>query len=128
MVPHGTFIWNELMTSDLEKAKAFYAATLGWTYEEQPNAFGVYTLAFAADKAKAVAGLMPWPKDQPGSDTWGAYILVEDADAYVAATLAAGGIVCRPAFDIDNVGRIAVVADPQGAPFGVLQPSSAPGC
>jgi uncharacterized protein len=127
MAAHGTFVWNELMTSDLEKAKAFYAAALGWTFKEQPNPEGVYTLAFAADKERAVAGLFPWPKGQPGSDTWGAYIVVDDVDAFVAAAVAAGGTVCRPAWDIEHVGRIAIVADALGAVFGVMKPSSA-GC
>lgn len=123
MAVHGTFVWNELMTSDLDKAKAFYAAALGWTYKEQPNPDGVYTLAFVPGADEPVAGLFPWPKGQPGSDTWGAYVEVDDVDAFVAGVVAAGGVVCRPAWDIDHVGRIAVVADVLGAVFGVLKPS-----
>ena len=46
MAAHGTFNWNELMTHDVAKAKAFYGATLGWTFSDMPmQAGGVYTLA-----------------------------------------------------------------------------------
>jgi len=45
MAAHGTFSWNELMTNDVAKTKAFYGATLGWTFSDMPMQAGVYTLA-----------------------------------------------------------------------------------
>lgn len=124
----GTIVWNELMTSDLEAAKAYYGAVLGWTFAEQPNPEGPYTLAFVAGQDKPIAGLFPWPKGMPGADTWGAYVAVADCDASAAAVTAAGGTICRAPWDIAGVGRVAIVADPMGAVIGLLQPASGPGC
>lgn len=124
----GTIVWNELMTSDLEAAKAHYGAVLGWTFQEQPNPEGTYTLAFVAGNDKPIAGLFAWPKGNPGADTWGAYVAVADCDAAVARVTAAGGSVCRAPWDIPHVGRIAIVADRTGAVIGLLQPSSGAGC
>ena len=118
----GTVVWNELMTSDIEAAKAYYGAVFGWTFRDQPHAEGVYTEAFAPGGEQPIAGLFPWPKDAPGSNSWGAYVAVEDCDAAVARVSAAGGTVCRAPWDIAGVGRIAIVADVTGAVLGLLQP------
>ena len=83
MAVQGTFVWNELMTSDVEAAKAYYAAVLGWTYTEQATPDGPYTLATAPGADEPVAGIFPWPKEMPGSNTWGAYVAVDDCDAAV---------------------------------------------
>ena len=51
------------------------------------------------------------------------YVRVEDADAAEAAAVEAGGQVCRSAFDVPQVGRIAVLQDPAGAVFAVIAPA-----
>jgi predicted enzyme related to lactoylglutathione lyase len=68
-----------------------------------------------------VAGLMKLP--MPGVPPhWLNYVTVENADASAARVTELGGQVCKPPFDIPNVGRIAIVQDPQGAFLGIFQP------
>ena len=70
-----------------------------------------------------VAGLMVTPPDAGGMPPfWMIYFAVEDADAAAAKVEALGGKVHRAPADIPGTGRFAVVGDPQGAGFGILQP------
>ena len=120
---HGSFIWNELMTPDVEKAKAFYAASLGWTYEAMPGVGGS-TYWLAKMDGRPVAGMISHDALPPGVSTaWFAYINVDDVDARAAALPALGGALARPAFDIPGVGRIAIVQDATGAMVGWLTPA-----
>lgn len=122
MSAHGTFGWNELMTSDVEAAKAFYAKVAGWTFQDMPMGEGSYTLAFVEGNPVPVAGLMLWPADQPGSNDWFAYINVDDINAAVSAVAAAGGTVMRAPFEIEGTGWIAVVMDSANTAIGLLEP------
>lgn len=121
---HGQFHWNELMTWSVDKAKAFYADTLGWNYEAFPMAAGDYTICKAGDEV--VGGMMEM---KPGAgfdglpDHWFAYIAVDDIDARLAKVEAAGGEIMRPPFDIPDVGRIAIVKDKAGAAIGWITPA-----
>jgi len=117
---HGHFTWNELMTWHAEKAKAFYADTLGWTYDVMPMAEGGdYVICKAGDEM--AGGIMEM---EPGTgfdgipDHWFAYIAVDDIDARVAKVQAAGGEIMRPPFDVPGVGRFAIVKDAAGAAIG----------
>lgn len=121
MAPHAKFYWNELMTDDVEKAKAFYSAVLGWTFSEMPMEGGrVYYVAMLGEEP--VAGLMDKTDIVPPHvpPHWFGYISVDDVDARVALLQAKGGQVVRPPFDIEGVGRIAIVADATGAPLGLM--------
>jgi predicted enzyme related to lactoylglutathione lyase len=123
MTIHGTFGWNELMTPDLEASKAFYAKVAGWTYQEMPmDEGGSYTLAFVEGEPVPVAGLMHWPKDQPGSSDWFAYLNVADINASISAVTGAGGSVIRPPFEIEGTGWIAIVMDTAMTTIGLLEP------
>jgi predicted enzyme related to lactoylglutathione lyase len=116
----ANFVWYELMTTDAVAAERFYRDVVGWGAEKQPGA-QPYTLLTVG--GTAVAGLMPIPDEAksmgPG---WVGYIGVPDLDAGVAKLTALGGAVHRAPADIPNVGRFAVVADPQGASFVLFQP------
>lgn len=118
--PHGSFIWYELLTSDVAAAGRFYGGLLGWTSTpfggEGPD-YQVLTHGKAG-----IGGMMQAPDGM--APTWLGYIAVADVDATVAAILADGGAVRMPAEDMPNVGRIALVADPQGAPFYVMRGAS----
>ncbi len=125
MTAHGAFHWNELMTWSPDEARAFYAETLGWTYDAVPMAGGgTYTLCKAGETA--VAGIFEM---KPGTgfdgvpDHWFAYIAVDDIDARLATVEAAGGEVRRPAFDVPDVGRFAVVRDRAGGIVGWVTPA-----
>ncbi len=111
---HGAFSWNELMTSDVAGAKAFYGALLGWTLTDMESSCGSYTMAKAGDTE--VAGIMAIPREAEGmSPAWGAYVTVDDVDAMPARVEALGGNVLLPPQDIPEVGRFMVMQDPQGA-------------
>ncbi|HZL42020.1 MAG TPA: VOC family protein [Verrucomicrobiae bacterium] len=114
----GRFCWNELVTTDVAAAKTFYAGLLGWTTEVFGSGMD-YTLLKKGDGT--VGGLMKCP--QPGVPAhWLAYVMVEDVDGSAAKAAKLGGKVVAPPFDVPEVGRIAVVLDPQGAAIGLFKP------
>lgn len=117
---HGHFTWNELMTWSAEKAKTFYADTLGWSYDVMPmDEGGDYIICKSGDEmAGGMMELKPGTGFDGMPDHWFAYITVDDVDARIAKVEAAGGEVLRPPFDIPNVGRIAIVKDAAGAAIG----------
>ncbi|MFK8253638.1 VOC family protein [Ancylobacter terrae] len=126
MSTHGTFFWNELNTRDVEGAKAFYAATLGWSYEAMPMPGFTYTVVKAGDTT--VGGIF----DITGAEFegipshWFAYIAVDDVDARIAKVAGAGGAVLKAPFDVPEVGRMGVVKDPTGAVVGWITPVPMP--
>jgi uncharacterized protein len=122
--PQGDFIWYELMTPDPEGAKAFYDAVVGWNISEAAPEYNGYRMIGRSD-GKFAGGVLPLNEEmqQHGArPTWLGYVHVQDVDQKVAVIEAAGGKTLMPATDIPNVGRIAMVADPQGAPFYVMKP------
>ncbi|MGO4854218.1 VOC family protein [Phaeovulum sp. W22_SRMD_FR3] len=123
MTHHGSPCWYELSTTPgaLADAGAFYARVLGWSVEDAGMPDFTYHLAQAG--GEMVAGLMEMPADVAGMPPfWLLYFAVEDADVAVAQMQAAGATVHRPVTPIPGTGRFAILADPQGAAFGVLEP------
>jgi predicted enzyme related to lactoylglutathione lyase len=121
----GSFIWYELMTTDPDGAKAFYDAVVGWDIGPAAPEFKGYRMINRSD-GKAAGGVLPLTDEmqQHGArPMWLGYVNVLDTDNSVAAIEKAGGKVLMPAFDIPNIGRIAMVADPQGAPLYVMKPT-----
>ncbi len=118
---HGKFLWNELMTSDVEAAKGFYGRVAGWTFSDTPMGEENYTLAHIAGEPMPVAGIMHW--DEAGSNDWFSYLGVNDIEAAVKAVVEAGGKIHRPPFEIPNTGMIAIAEDRTGTRFGFLQPA-----
>jgi predicted enzyme related to lactoylglutathione lyase len=120
----GGFIWYELMTNDAEAAKDFYDAVVGWEIKEGAPEFNGYRMIGRSDGGFA-GGVLPITSDmqqhgaKPG---WLGYIHVTDVDQAVAKIEQAGGKTWMAATDIPNVGRIALVTDPQAAPFYVMTP------
>jgi predicted enzyme related to lactoylglutathione lyase len=122
--PRGDFIWYELLTADIAGAKRFYDAVVGWSIADKSDFPNDYRMIGRSD-GKFAGGAMQITDDmkQHGArPTWLGYILVPDVDASVAAIAARGGQVHMPAFDIPGVGRVAMVTDPQGAPFYIMKP------
>lgn len=115
MKQHGAFSWNELMTSDIAGAKAFYSELFGWEMRDEPMPdTGAYTMLKAGDRE--VGGMMAIPADANGAlPAWGAYVTVDDVDQQITRAEQLGGKVILPPRDIPNVGRFAVISDPQGA-------------
>lgn len=122
----GKFNWNELMTDDINRAKAFYGQALGWTFELFPMPDGEYWIAKAPD-GTPTAGLMPMdPEDKESQPGWLSYVQVEDLDARLAAVRSGSGNILQEPLDIPNVGRIAVVEDSSGAVLGFMMTATAP--
>ena len=117
------FFWYELMTSDHAAAETFYAKVVGWTLKPFPADGYPYTVL--ETEGRGIGGIMPIPPEAAANGMqpcWVGYVHVADLDAAVAGLRAAGGVVHRILDPIPQVGRIAVVADPQGAMFNLLQP------
>ena len=120
----GRFNWYELMTTDVEAAKAFYASVVGWDPRPFPGG-NDYTVLHVGEVG--VGGMMALPQEareagaKPG---WLGYIAVDDTDAAAGRVAQAGGTIHMPPSDIPGVGRFAMVADPQGAVFYLITPSS----
>jgi len=120
---HGTFTWSELMTDDTSAAGAFYAEVFGWKAEvtEMPN--GPYTSYWAEGNVEgnAAAGMMAkTPEMGSFPNYWGVYFAVDDVDATLGAVKDNGGQVLMQPMDVPEVGRFAVVQDPQGATSTVI--------
>jgi predicted enzyme related to lactoylglutathione lyase len=112
----NTLIWNELQTPDAEKARAFYSAVFGWTYDIDESD---YVSCKSDDRSQS--GMMQiqesWGDVPPN---WSVYFMVEDAEAAVAKVQDLGGNVIVPVTPAGELGRFAVVQDPQGAIFSVM--------
>ena len=116
---HGVFSWNELLTTNVPAAKAFYREVLGWELHDLDKPGMTYTIA--KQGTREVAGIMAMPGDAKGMPPhWGSYVTVDDVDARVARVTALGGKLYMAPQDIPDVGRIAVIADPQGATLGMI--------
>jgi predicted enzyme related to lactoylglutathione lyase len=122
----GVFYWNELMTRDPEAAKAFYAKTLGWTYQSWGQESDGYFVAMMNDRPVAGIFNMNAPEFEGLPEHWFSYISVDDVDATVAEAKAAGGVLLKPLFDVPEVGRIAIVQDCNGAVVGMITPVPQP--
>ena len=122
--PNGTPIWYELAAADPDAAKRFYEAVAPWTVEARPAGEMDYRM-ITVTGADNVGGLARFDPAQaptaamtPG---WRVYFGVDDVDATVTAITDAGGAVHVGPFDLEGVGRMAFVADPQGNAFYVMR-------
>jgi uncharacterized protein len=121
---HGRFYWNELMTRDVERAKRFYAETLGWSFEGMPMPDGTYWVAKSG--SEVIGGILDIsaPRFTQVPESWMAYIAVDDLDARVKKAQSAGAKLMKPIFDIPGVGRIAILMEPAGAGIGWMTPAT----
>ena len=119
----GRFVWHELLTTDTAAAAAFYPRIVPW--RTQPSNMPGYTIFMSGQSQ--VAGLMALPSEAGSAPAhWLMYVGTPDVDATCAQAQSLGARVCKAAADIPNVGRFAVLADPQGATFAVFTPGSGP--
>ncbi len=119
----GRPAWVDLSSSDPAASREFYGKLLGWNIEvsEDPQ-YGGYGIAHLADGGEDVAGI--GGKMMPEAPTsWNLYIGTDDAAALGDAVQAAGGTVVAPAFDVGEMGRMAVFSDAVGASISAWQPA-----
>lgn len=128
MTGTGNFVWYELMTPNPDGAKAFYDAVVGWDIEPQPTGVMDYRMIRRSDGGNAggVLRITPEMAANGARPVWLGYVNVADVDATTASVERAGGKTFMAA-DIAGVGRIAMIADPQGAPLYVMKPTPPPG-
>ncbi len=122
----GAMSWNELNTRDPEAAKSFYGEVFGWSFEEKEyEGTGAYTAIVLGEDT--VGGLLDITDRVPAEIPahWLVYFAVEDIEATVETAKENGGEIPAGPFDIAEVGRIAVIKDPWGAFFAVIQPDPA---
>ena len=128
---HGEFVWYELITDNTDAALQFYRKVLDWQVADGPQPGSDYRILRSRDDSTGelhdIGGLLPLTEPMATSGVrpvWLGYIAVDDVDEAVVSILAAGGRVRMPATDIPDVGRIAMVTDPHGAPFYVMRGNS----
>lgn len=116
----GTIIWSELMTTEVEKAKAFYGKALGLSFQSFGDSSPGYWLA--TRDGRPIWGIMDMTLRPGGPTGWFTYMAVDDVDARVKAALEAGAELCMPVFEVPTVGRIAILQDATGAIIGWMKP------
>jgi len=122
----GRFVWHELVATDTAAAATFYSDLIGWKAEPFPleDLADPYTMWVGCQGP--VGGLMPRPEGRAAADVrprWVGTVEVKDLDAILARAGALGGRLLLPVMDVPHAGRVAVLADPQGATLQVLEPT-----
>ncbi|MEV6594438.1 VOC family protein [Streptomyces acidicola] len=116
--------WLDLGTPDLDGASAFYGGLFGWQFRPGPPGTGGY--GFFQLDGKTVAGGMRTTPEQ-GPPSWTVYFRTPDADATAKAVEQAHGRVLAQPMDVLDQGRMAILSDRAGVPFGVWQPAATKG-
>jgi predicted enzyme related to lactoylglutathione lyase len=117
--PEGTPCWVDVQVDDLVAARSFYTGLFGWEIADGPGDAGGYLMALRG--GKPAAGIGPKPDGMPVPSAWTTYLAADSADEIHGKVLAAGGQPFMDPFDVLDVGRMFVAADPTGAVFGVWQ-------
>ncbi|MEA2685876.1 MAG: uncharacterized protein QOE93_1071, partial [Actinomycetota bacterium] len=118
--PIGAPCWVDLMTSDTERARAFYCELFGWEAEDPNEEFGGY-FNFTRDGVR-VAGGMANPPESGTPDVWSVYLATDDAEKTVEAATANGAQVYVAPMVVGDFGTMAMIGDPTGAAIGIWQP------
>ena len=118
----ATFCWNELQTTNLQTATQFYTQLFGWNTKTSKNAVGGDYVEFLQGE-KSGAGMLEiqaeWGDVPPN---WTVYFIVENCDATLEKAQALGGRVDMEPIDMEQIGRFAMIQDPQGGYFTIIQP------
>ncbi len=119
---HGSFCWVELATTDPKAATAFYSELFGWSTKVETGDWGSYTMGQL--QGEAVCGITEMQKEMREHGVpphWTTYVAVDRADDAVKKAGELGAKVLAPAFDVLDVGRMAVIQDPTGATLALWQ-------
>jgi len=118
---HGTLCWMDLNTPDPARAQEFYTSLLGWRFSTGENdPFGYVHIANGKD---FIGGIAPAGFGTPNAPPhWLAYFYVSNCDETAAKTNELGGKILMAPLAIEKVGRMAILADPQGAVFAIIGP------
>jgi predicted enzyme related to lactoylglutathione lyase len=117
----GAPTWNEIYTRDLSKAKAFFSALFGWTYDSVEG-MDQESYVTISNKGRMNGGMMQMSEvfgDAP--PYWMVYFSVADIDATVARAKELGGKLVHGVEDAGDIGRFAIIEDPAGAAASYIQ-------
>ena len=119
----GSFCWAELQTTDAAGAKKFYSELMDWkTTDDEIPGGGTYTMIAKDDgNVGGLYELNEQMRSQGVPSSWMPYVAVADASAAAKKAGELGGKVLMDAFDVMDVGRMAVLQDPSGACFSIWQ-------
>ena len=125
----GTFCWVDLATPDPAQAKSFYAGLFGWEAEDMPAGDqGVYTMLRKDGKyVGALYEQFPEQREQGIPPNWLSYVTVDDVGRIAGRARDLGATVMQEPMDVLDVGRMALVADPEGAILALWEPIKHPG-
>src|SRR5215218_4631574 len=117
----GALCWNELATTDVERAKSFFGELLGWQYETDDRDYTTITNA-----GRPNGGIREQTEHERGiPPNWLPYFTVQNADDAARRAEQAGAGTILPTIEM-HIGRFAVIADPQGAAFAVFEGETDP--
>lgn len=124
--PRGRFVWYDLLTTDPDAAASFYTKVAGWGTQDWPGGAKPYTMWTTHDSP--IGGVMELaPELKAGMPPhWIGYVSVPDVDASAKEAESLGGKVLTAPMDIPEVGRFAVISDPQGAAIAIFTPTNVP--
>lgn len=121
----GVFGWVELQTRDAARAKAFYSALFGW--EAKTDTGDMPYTEWRLPGGAPFAGMIQMDERWgPAPPNWMGYVMVDDCDATFAKASELGARPIMPPNDIENVGRFAVIMDPQGAVLAFIKLTTMP--
>jgi uncharacterized protein len=130
---HGRFTWFECYSNDVLRSRVFYSELFGWVIEPMKLDDGS-SYELIRSGSTGIGGLMPLMAEQASHPFWLSYLSVANVDQTAARVVSNGGATLREGFDIPGVGRIAIVADLQGAILALFkgttgdpQPAEGPG-
>lgn len=112
---NAAFCWQELITSDSDKAKTFYADLFNWEARDL-EIEGGSTYTIFSHQGDDVAGMIENPgNDNQAPTQWLSYIAVDNLDAIIEQAASLGATLIVPQQAVPNHGRFAVIKDPEGA-------------
>jgi len=123
--PPGTPCWVVLVTPDVSRTGPFYAGLFGWSAPDAAGGLGTVT-----SEGRDVAGVLPLPSEAAAAGAasrWLIFLATDDISQTLATVRPSGGEILAPAFDVGDLGRMAIVADSTGAQFGLWEAGTYPG-
>lgn len=116
------FVWVELSTTDVDKAKSFYGQLFDWNFDTHMMGDMPYTMIGVGEGTGG--GMMKHPV--PGAPSmWLAYVLVDDLEAATAKAKSLGAKIFQDCMDVPGYGSLSVITDPTGAMLGLWRPKRA---
>lgn len=126
-VRHGEVTWHELMTGDPQAAQAFYADVLGWRFDSGDAGGRSYSVILAGEvPIGGMIGLDEAMQQGGARPVWAGYVAVDSLEQAADGVRARGGQMLMEGLAIPGMGRCALAAGPEGAPFYLMEYDAAP--